>query len=120
MIKYGDRVVWNKYAGEVTVVRETEVKVIFDDGDGPDYWYYAKDELKIMMTNEQKQKIENSFTYHKPEGDQPQRYEDLRDTAKQLAFKIIENTPQSREQSLAITKLEEAIMWANKAIACNE
>lgn len=64
--------------------------------------------------------IENSFTYHKPVADQPGRYELLRSQAKQLAFLIIDNTPSSLEQSLAITKLEEAIMWANKAIACNE
>lgn len=64
--------------------------------------------------------IENSFTYHAPVGTQQQRYEKLREAAKELALLILEDTPSSREQSLAITKLEEAIMWANKAIACNE
>ena len=70
-----------------------------------------------MITREQ---IENSFTYHKPEGTQQDRYVLLRNNAKLLANDIINYTPSSREQSLAITKLEEAIMWANKAIACNE
>jgi len=64
--------------------------------------------------------IENSFTYHAPVGNQQERYVRLRDMAKQLAIQIINDTPSSREQSTAITKLEEAIMWANKAIACNE
>ena len=64
--------------------------------------------------------IETSFTYHSPKGDQPNRYVILRDTAKELALLILNNVPPSREQSLAITKLEEAIMWANKGIACNE
>jgi len=64
--------------------------------------------------------IENSFTYHPPVGNQQERYVRLRDMAKQLAIQIINDTPSSREQSTAITKLEEAIMWANKAIACNE
>lgn len=64
--------------------------------------------------------IENSFTYHSPKEDQPERYVKLRDMAKDLAFTIVKNTPPSREQSLAITKLEESIMWANKAIACGE
>jgi hypothetical protein len=67
-----------------------------------------------------KETIENSFTYHPPVGSQQNRYVLLRDQAKALAMTIIENTPSSREQSTAITKLEEAIMWANKAIACNE
>lgn len=64
--------------------------------------------------------INNSFIYHPPKDDQPAKYGDLRDTAKALAFKIAYSCPPSRERSLALTKLEESIMWANKAIACNE
>jgi hypothetical protein len=66
------------------------------------------------------QDIENSFTYHPPKGDQQDRYVRLRDNAKQLAHMINEFVSNSREKSLAITKLEESIMWANKGIACNE
>ena len=74
-----------------------------------------------MVTSAEKiQQVENSFTYHAPKGDQPDRYVKLRDTAKELAKMILELTPMSREQSLAITHLEDSIMWANKAIACNE
>ena len=36
------------------------------------------------------------------------------------AHLIVTLTPKSREQSLALTKLEEAIMHANSAIARNE
>ena len=68
----------------------------------------------------QPDRIENSFTYHPPKGDQAERYVLLRDEAKDLAVSIVHNCPDSRERSLAITKLEEAIMWANKSIACNE
>lgn len=64
-----------------------------------------------------KQKIEQSFTYHAPKGDQPGRYLTLRNAAKELALMINESVPEGREKSLAITKLEEAIMWANKGIA---
>lgn len=73
----------------------------------------------VVETKKLKQ-IENSFTYHAPKGDQPERYVLLRDEAKALALSILKYTPSSREQSLAITHLEDAIMWANKAIACNE
>ena len=34
-----------------------------------------------------------------------------------LAVQIVATTLPSREQSLALTALEEALMWANKAIA---
>jgi hypothetical protein len=64
--------------------------------------------------------IENNFQYHAPKNDQQERYVFLRDEARVLAYNIVKNTPPSREQSLAITKLEEAIFWANAAIARNE
>lgn len=74
------------------------------------------------VDDQRKNQLENSFTYHAPKAElhQQERYVTLRDNAKALAFDIVRLTPPSREQSLAITKLEEAIMWANKAIACNE
>lgn len=65
-------------------------------------------------------RINNDFVYHPPFGDQVQRYASLREAGRQLAIKIVENAPVSREQSLALTKLEEAVMWANAAIARNE
>lgn len=65
-------------------------------------------------------RIENSFTYHPPKGDQAERYKLIRAEAKRLAGVFNTQTPPSREQSLAFTKLEEAVMWANAAIARNE
>lgn len=62
----------------------------------------------------------NAFNYHRPQGSQTIRYEALRAKAKQLAMEIAYNTPESREQSLALTKLEEVVMYANAAIARNE
>ena len=73
-----------------------------------------------MPENGTSQRIENNFVYHEPKADQPDRYVRLRAKAKELAYLIEELTPQSREQSLALTKLEEASMWANAAIARNE
>ena len=64
--------------------------------------------------------IEKNFSYHQPKGDQPERYEAIRDEAKKLAYVISNLCPDSRERSLALTKLEEAIMWANASIARNE
>lgn len=64
--------------------------------------------------------VDNIFTYHSTKTDQPQRYEDLRATAKFFAQKIIDQCPSSRERSMALTKLEEVVMWANASIARNE
>ena len=68
----------------------------------------------ITMSN-----IKNSFTYHAPDDDQKERYESIREHAKDFAFLIEEFCPESRERSLAMTKLEECVMWANAAIARN-
>lgn len=64
--------------------------------------------------------IENTFTYHPPKADQPERYEAIRSKAKELAELIELSCPTSREKSLAFTKLEESVMWANASIARNE
>lgn len=64
--------------------------------------------------------LEVAFTYHRPFGDQPARYEDLRESGLCLAH-IIENyCPPSRERTNAIERVEEAIFWANASIARNE
>jgi hypothetical protein len=64
--------------------------------------------------------LEKRFTYHPPKGDQPKRYEDIRNWAKSLAYFIKDSCPTSREQSLALTHVEEAVFWANAAIARND
>jgi len=64
--------------------------------------------------------LETRFTYHAPKNDQPEKYERIRNTGKQLAIIVDTFCPESREKSLAITKIEEAVMWANAAIARRE
>ena len=68
-----------------------------------------------------KELIERNFTYHAPKDlDQKVKYERLRLIGKTFAYEINDSCPESREKSLAFTKLEEAVMWANAAIARNE
>ena len=64
--------------------------------------------------------LKNRFTYHAPKNDQPARYVKIRDKALELAEMIVAETPESREQSLAIMSLEQATFWANAGIARNE
>ncbi len=66
------------------------------------------------------EQIESAFVYHAPKGDQTARYEQIRSMAKHVAFNLIQHCPDSRERSLALTHLQECIMWANAAIAINE
>jgi hypothetical protein len=73
-----------------------------------------------MLNDKDMKYIENTFMYHAPKNDQPTRYEIIRSDAKRIATVLLELCPESRERSLALTKLEEAIFWANASIARNE
>ena len=75
---------------------------------------------KYIPSVEDTDRLNKDFVYHAPNGDQQARYLVIRDTARNLAKLILESTPRSREQSLALTKLEECVMWANASIARNE
>ena len=68
-----------------------------------------------MITEEN---IESWFTYHPPSKQQQAHYGALRDCIRVAAMGIYNHTPPSAEQTLAIRKLQEAVMWANTAIAC--
>ena len=63
--------------------------------------------------------IENNFTYHSAKKEQQEKYVDIRIKAKELAYLIDDICQGSREKSLAMTKLEESVMWANASIARN-
>lgn len=56
------------------------------------------------------------FEYHAPTPEQTDLIKSVRRECKLLYDTIIANVPESRERSLAITKLEEVSMWVNKAI----
>jgi hypothetical protein len=63
--------------------------------------------------------LENRFTYHAPKEGQPETYTHIRAEIRDLAFTLVALTPQSREQSLMLTHLEEVMFWANAAVARN-
>lgn len=75
---------------------------------------------RYPVSEEMRKRIENTYTHHPPFGDQQERYEVIRAKAKELALVIVECTPPSREQSIALTELESVIYNANAAIARNE
>lgn len=62
--------------------------------------------------------LENRFTYHPPV-DEKRAYQHqlVREMCRETAEFFTETLPEGREQSLAVTKLEEAMFWANAALA---
>ena len=65
--------------------------------------------------------LKKRFEYHAPlDENQKGRYEEIRENGKNFARVVSQRCPESRELALAFTKIEEAIFWANAAIARNE
>jgi hypothetical protein len=71
-------------------------------------------------TAEDLQRLGNNFDHHSPKGQQGERYTEIRSRCKQLAHFLHFECPPSRERSVALTKLEEVMFWANASIARNE
>lgn len=63
--------------------------------------------------------LQNRFDYHPPTEDKKKDHSDLRASFLGIATEVDEVCPDSRELSLAITHLEEAMFWSNAAIARN-
>lgn len=68
------------------------------------------------MDEELYDRIVHSLTNHTPHHDQTNRIEAIREAAKTLAYEIAHYCPNSRERSLAVTHLEETVMWAVKSV----
>lgn len=62
--------------------------------------------------------LELTFGPYRPQNQKTaQLYPKIVDAVKSLAYLIEDICPESREKSVAFTKLQEAKMWANAAIA---
>lgn len=72
------------------------------------------------MSDKMNDELTKRFTYHAPKDDQNKRYAEVRRWAHEYATWLAEFCPESRELSLALTKLEECVFWANASIARNE
>lgn len=61
--------------------------------------------------------LERRFKFHPADKSKGDRHHDIRNWCRELAFTLNNDLPDGREKSLAITHLEEVMMWANAAIA---
>lgn len=59
--------------------------------------------------------MKHPFEYQKATEEQLAQIQETREACKSL-YETLQKLPNSREKSLAITKLEECSMWANKGI----
>ena len=61
--------------------------------------------------------IERRFTYVPPTSNRGALHEDIRAAHKALAHVLDDVLPDGREKALALTQLQDALMWSNAAIA---
>lgn len=64
--------------------------------------------------------MKNRYDCHSIDKDQYKLIDIIRNRVKALDEVIETYCPKGREKSLALTKLEECLMWANKAISMEE
>ena len=64
--------------------------------------------------------FDNLFVHHPPKGTQVERYQILRDAAREFAEHVDACCPDSADKTAAIRKIRESLMTANAAIAINE
>lgn len=67
-----------------------------------------------------KDDVNRSLTNVRPSAEAIGRIEHVRGIAKMLVSDIFEDVPECRERSLALTHLEETVMWAVKGICLND
>lgn len=60
------------------------------------------------------------FTYHPPNGDQVERYREIRTQGQVFAICLEEAVPDCPERKIAMQRIREAVMWADAGIKCNE
>ena len=71
------------------------------------------------MSSDDAERIDKNYNAYEMNEEQILFYQNLKDWFPETAKAIMSFCPDSRERSLALTKLEECMFWANKAIERN-
>lgn len=72
---------------------------------------------ELAKRDELHTRINTDFVYHKPDDERAKLHTSIRNAYRHLAHDMATFVPLGRSLQLALTKLEEAVMHANAAIA---
>jgi hypothetical protein len=77
----------------------------------------SEEKPPMTFTKPTGDELDHRYSYHVPGGDQPQRYELVRNRIAKLAKELVAVTPCCPEQTRALNALDEALFLFNAAIA---
>lgn len=69
------------------------------------------------MARDFRAEVENNFSYHRVSPEIAAKMAELRAKFKALAHEILDVCPETRERTLGVTHLEEAMMWTIGSLA---
>ncbi len=72
-----------------------------------------------VREREAQAEIINRFTFHPATPETAPMHDAIRNDFRGLAAVILDTVPEGRHQSLALTALQESMMWCNAAVACD-
>lgn len=61
--------------------------------------------------------VDTVFSYHRPKDGQPERYERIREAAREFVKVLLADAPASADRTTAIRHVRDAVMTANAAVA---
>lgn len=70
-----------------------------------------------MIGNDSPKEIFERFSFHPGTAVTGPKHDEVRAKMRVIALWVVDDIPASRERSLALTALQEAMMWCNAAIA---
>ena len=73
----------------------------------------------MAVSDSVRDEVANRFAYHPATFRTAPMHDQTRRLYDDLAGYVLDSVPAGRHQSLALTALQESMMWANAAIACD-
>ncbi len=77
----------------------------------------AADIAPVPLDPDTRAMVDHAFSYHKPEGDQSNRYVAIREAGKAFAEVLLSVCPSSADRTAALRQIQDAVMTANRSIA---
>lgn len=73
--------------------------------------------LPESSEDRERRDVDGRFRFHPATPATGPKHDEIREKHRKLGLWLLANVPNSRERSLALTALQEAMMWANAAVA---